>query len=225
MLGCCDERVEKTSLLGRTRGHSSAIGDVLPGASHHLPRVGLFKPKDVRDITIWIVERLPKDVGSSFGGRQLFQQQQNPKRQCLASFRSQSRVGAGIDWFRQPGPDGTHVSEAECCADRRFAPGAAAGGGGWRPPESGPWGYPDCGWRRARAIGSAVTLSVRPRTNRESRSPQSLSGSSACISYSRHSQGSLWARQVEGAGESRLTGSECPCRTRDRSEGRRLARR
>ena len=74
MLGCCDERVEKTSLLGRTRGHSPAIGDVLPGASHHLPRVGLFKPKDVRDITTWIVERLPNDVGSSFGGRQLFQQ-------------------------------------------------------------------------------------------------------------------------------------------------------
>jgi len=126
MPGCCDESAEKTSLLGRSCGHRSAIGDALPGARHHLPRVGFFKPKDVRDITIWIVERLPEDVGSSFGGRQLFQQQQNPKRQCLASFRSQSRVGAGIDWFRQPGPDGTHVSEAECCADRRFAPGAAA---------------------------------------------------------------------------------------------------
>ena len=73
ILGRCDESVEKTSLRGRIRAHSSAIGDVLAGASHHLPRVGLFKPKDVRDIAVCIIERLPKDVRGSFGGRQLFQ--------------------------------------------------------------------------------------------------------------------------------------------------------
>ena len=53
--------------------HQSAIRDALPSASHHLPRVCLFKPKDVCDVAVWIVERLPKDVGGSFGGRQLFQ--------------------------------------------------------------------------------------------------------------------------------------------------------
>ena len=53
--------------------HQSAIRDVLPSASDHLPRVGLFKPKDVCDVRVWVVERLPKDVGGSFGGRQLFQ--------------------------------------------------------------------------------------------------------------------------------------------------------
>jgi hypothetical protein len=37
MLGCCDERVEKTSLPGRTRGQPSVIGDVLPSPSHHYP--------------------------------------------------------------------------------------------------------------------------------------------------------------------------------------------
>ena len=73
-LGRGNEGVEKTSLLGRIRGHPSAIRDVLPSASHHLPRVGLFKPKDVRDVAVCVVERLPKDVGGSFRGRQLLQQ-------------------------------------------------------------------------------------------------------------------------------------------------------
>jgi hypothetical protein len=67
-----------------------------------LSRIGFVKPKDVRDLAVWIVERLTKDVGGSCGGRQLFQQQQHPKRQRLASFRTQPRVGAGIDWL-QPG--------------------------------------------------------------------------------------------------------------------------
>ena len=105
MLGGGDESLKKTSLLGRIRRHPSAIRDVLTSASHHLPRVGLFKPKDIRDVTICIVERLPKDVRGSFGGRQLFQQYQDAQRQCLAAFRSQPRVGARIDWFRQPGSD------------------------------------------------------------------------------------------------------------------------
>jgi hypothetical protein len=47
---------------------------MLPSASHHLPRVDLFKPQSVRDLSVWIVERLPKDVGGSFRGRQLLQQ-------------------------------------------------------------------------------------------------------------------------------------------------------
>src|SRR5262245_28224848 len=55
-------------------GHPSAIRDALPSASHHLPRVGLFKPKGVRDVAVSIVERFPKDVIGSFGGRQLLQQ-------------------------------------------------------------------------------------------------------------------------------------------------------
>jgi hypothetical protein len=74
VLGRGDESVEKTSLLGRTRGQPSAIRDVLPGASHYLPHVGLFKPKGVREVAVWIVESLPKDVGGSFRGRQLLQQ-------------------------------------------------------------------------------------------------------------------------------------------------------
>jgi hypothetical protein len=84
-------------------GHDSAIGDPLPGARHHLPRVRLFEPEDVRDVAVGIVERLPKDEGGAFGGSQPFEQQQNPGRQRLASFHFQPGVGAGIGWFRQPG--------------------------------------------------------------------------------------------------------------------------
>ena len=66
VVGRCDERFKKTSPLGALRGHPSAINEVPPSASYNLPRVGLFKPKDLRDITVWIVERLPKDVRGSF---------------------------------------------------------------------------------------------------------------------------------------------------------------
>src|SRR5262249_3047844 len=73
-LGCGDEGVEKTSLLGRTRGPPSATSDVLPSATHYLPRVWFFKSEDLGYITVRIVERLSKDVRSSFRGRQPFQQ-------------------------------------------------------------------------------------------------------------------------------------------------------
>src|SRR5262245_62248929 len=53
--GCGDEEVEKTSVLGRARGHPAATGDVLPGASHDLPRVCLSKPEDRRYIAVRIV--------------------------------------------------------------------------------------------------------------------------------------------------------------------------
>ena len=49
-----------------------------PSASHHLPRVGLSEAKDVRDVTVCIVERLSKDERGPFRGRQLFQQQPDP---------------------------------------------------------------------------------------------------------------------------------------------------
>jgi hypothetical protein len=105
MLGCCGERVEETSLLGRTHGHPSAIRDVLARASHDLPRVGLFEPKDIRDVTVCIVERHSKDERSSLPGRQPLRQCQDPQLQRLASFHSRPRIGAGVDWFRQPGLD------------------------------------------------------------------------------------------------------------------------
>ena len=66
VVGRCDERFKKASSLGVLRGDSLAVNDMAPSASYDLPRVGLFKPKNLRDITVWIVERLPKDVRSSF---------------------------------------------------------------------------------------------------------------------------------------------------------------
>jgi hypothetical protein len=72
--GSGDEKVDKMSLCGRVRRPPSAIGDMLASAGRHLPRVGLFKSKDVRDVMVRIVERLSQDVCSSFRGRQLLQQ-------------------------------------------------------------------------------------------------------------------------------------------------------
>ncbi len=75
---------------------------MLPSASDHLPRVRLFNPKDVRDVTVRIVERLSKDVRRSFNGRQPFQQEPHPHLQRLPSFRSLSRIGFRVDWLWQP---------------------------------------------------------------------------------------------------------------------------
>ena len=75
VLGCCDESMEKMSWLRRARADPAAITDVLPSASDHLPRVGLFKPKDVRDVAVWIVERLSKNEGGLFGRSQPFDEQ------------------------------------------------------------------------------------------------------------------------------------------------------
>ena len=52
VLGGGDERLEETSLLARIRRHPSFTSDVLASTGHHLPRVGLFEPKGIRDITI-----------------------------------------------------------------------------------------------------------------------------------------------------------------------------
>src|SRR5437879_2716764 len=70
----CDERAKQTLEFGRTRGRRSATRDVVPRASHDLPCVGLCKPKDVCNVAVRVVERLPKDVSGSFGGRQPFQE-------------------------------------------------------------------------------------------------------------------------------------------------------
>jgi hypothetical protein len=53
---------------------TSAIGDALPGAGHDLARVRLFEPEDVRDVAIWVVERLPQDIGGSFCASEPFNQ-------------------------------------------------------------------------------------------------------------------------------------------------------
>ena len=47
-----NEGVEKTSMPGRIRGHLSPISEMLPSASHHVPRVGFFKPQGVRDVAV-----------------------------------------------------------------------------------------------------------------------------------------------------------------------------
>jgi hypothetical protein len=44
IVGGSNERVEKTSLIGRVRGCASAVQHVLTCARHHLPRAGLFNP-------------------------------------------------------------------------------------------------------------------------------------------------------------------------------------
>src|SRR5215471_11468436 len=105
ILSGCDEGLEETLVLGRTRGRPSVARDVLPRARHDLPRVGLRKPKDVRDVAVRVVERLTKDVGSSFGGRQRLQKHPDATRQRLIPFRGHARVGAGVDWFRLAGLD------------------------------------------------------------------------------------------------------------------------
>ena len=50
--GRSNEGVEKTAVLNRSCERSSALRDMLPSSSDHLPRVGLRKPEGTRDITV-----------------------------------------------------------------------------------------------------------------------------------------------------------------------------
>src|SRR3954452_7061445 len=69
-----DERSKQALLLARRRGGGAATRDALSRAGHDLPCVRLGKPKDAPDVAVRIVERLPEDVGGSFGGGQCFQE-------------------------------------------------------------------------------------------------------------------------------------------------------
>ena len=66
IVGGCDESSKKTCLVSRIRERPSAVSHVLPSATHYLPRVRHFEPKHLRNVAVWIVERLPKDVSGSF---------------------------------------------------------------------------------------------------------------------------------------------------------------
>src|SRR5262245_53508437 len=62
----CDERFKESPQLSRTRGRHPITREMLPRAGHDLPRVGLCKSKDVCDVAVRVVERLPEDVSGAF---------------------------------------------------------------------------------------------------------------------------------------------------------------
>src|SRR5262249_5559530 len=97
-LSRCDERFQETLLLGRTRGGRPATRDVLPRAGHDLPSVGLCKSKDVCNVAVPVVERLPQNVGGSFGRPQPFQEHPNTTGQGLVSLRGGPRIAARVYW-------------------------------------------------------------------------------------------------------------------------------
>src|SRR5262245_7256412 len=114
ILSRCDERFQETLFIGRTRARRPATRDVLPRAGDDLPCVSLCKSKDVSNVAVRVVERLPEDVGGSFSGRQPFQEHPNATGQGLFSLRGDPRIAARVHWFRLAGPDAQFPS----CARR-----------------------------------------------------------------------------------------------------------
>ena len=81
-LGCGHEGIEKAPLIARTHESAPAIGDTLASTRRKLTSVCFFESKDVRDLAIGVVERLPKNVHGSFRGREalLQHQERGPQR-------------------------------------------------------------------------------------------------------------------------------------------------
>ena len=100
------ERGQQTALRDPERGCPRPLGHMLAGTGDELPRVGFLQSKDLRDVAVRVVEGLSKNVGGPFRGRQPLEQDAHRARQRIGAFGTYRLVGAGVDWFRQPGPDG-----------------------------------------------------------------------------------------------------------------------
>ena len=111
-LRCGHEGIEKAPLIARTHERAPAIGDTLASTRRKLTSVCFFESKDVRDLAIWVVERLPKNVHGSFRRREALLQHPERGPQRFAPFRSGSGVGAGVHWFPNPAPGGSFAARA-----------------------------------------------------------------------------------------------------------------
>ena len=94
----------------------SAVRDALTGASHYLPRIGLFEAQGAGDVAIRILEGLAENVGSSLGRGQRVEQQPEPTRERLSVFQVRSLVSAGINRFPHPRSP-AHLVARACGAD------------------------------------------------------------------------------------------------------------
>src|SRR5438094_783764 len=74
-------------------------------AADELADVGFLELKNLGDLLVGIVERLSKNIGCSFGWRELLKQQKDGELQGLATFGPEVGIVAGVDWVRKPGPD------------------------------------------------------------------------------------------------------------------------
>jgi hypothetical protein len=77
LLGGSDERGQKTPLFCRIYGNVLSIGYTLPSAARKLASIGLFEAKNVRDLTVGVVKRLPKNVHGPFCRRKLLQKKED----------------------------------------------------------------------------------------------------------------------------------------------------
>ena len=101
-----NERIKEASLIGVADACSPSIRDMLVCAGDELTRVGLFDAENLRNLFIRVVESFAQHVGGAFRRREPFEQHEDRELQRLATLGAQCWIGAGIDRFGKPLPDG-----------------------------------------------------------------------------------------------------------------------
>lgn len=99
----CTEGVEEPAMIFRQHRGRGSLGHVQAGATDELPRIGFLHVKDIRDVTVRIVECLSKNVRSPLCRRQPLEQNEYADCERIGAFGSHDLVRTGIDRFGQPG--------------------------------------------------------------------------------------------------------------------------
>lgn len=76
-----------------------STGGSIDGQISAAENVRFLHLKNVGDLTIWIIERLSKNIRCSFCRTDFLKEHQDGELQRFAAFGTQSRVGAGVDRF------------------------------------------------------------------------------------------------------------------------------
>jgi hypothetical protein len=91
-----DEGVEKPLAIGGTDRPAMFAAETAAGTGDELPGIRFAQREDLRDVPVWVVERLPEHVGGSFGRRQLLQEHPHSGLERFTLLGVERGIGCGV---------------------------------------------------------------------------------------------------------------------------------
>ena len=107
-----DKRRDESPLLAATDPSATAAGEMGAGTSDELPGVRLREGEQVRDLSVWVIERFPEHVRRALGGGQSSHEDEHRAFERFALFRVARRISSAVDPFGEPGSDGRLATSA-----------------------------------------------------------------------------------------------------------------
>jgi hypothetical protein len=92
-----EEGVEKGLFVGRGDRPAKFTGETTTRPGGELPGVCLAEGEDLRDLPVRVVERFSQQVGGTFGGRQLLEQDAHRELERFALLRLERGIGCLVD--------------------------------------------------------------------------------------------------------------------------------